>query len=138
LSEYRDPRVLVVRNPTRLGPAGARNVGLELAASPYVAFFDSDDVADPRRLEVQMAFFRRRADAGLLAARVAIVDEEGRPDGNVRGPTADPALLAPTLLFRNDLATSTIVAKRDVVGGERFDTSLPVASDYDMWLRVAN
>src|SRR5439155_27276450 len=40
------------------------------------------------------------------------------------------------LLFGNCLATSTVVVDGGVLGVERFDVTLAVASDYDMWSRL--
>jgi hypothetical protein len=83
-----------------------------------------------------MAFVRRRPAVGLLAARIAVIDEHGEATGEVRGHDADEAAIAPTMLFWNCLATSTIVVDRALVAGERFDPALTIGSDYDMWLRL--
>jgi glycosyltransferase involved in cell wall biosynthesis len=138
LARCDDPRILVIRNPAPVGPAAARNMGLDLARSRHVAFFDSDDVADLRRLEVQMAFLSHHPDVGLLAGRVSVVDDQGQPAGDLWGHDGPAATIASTMLFRNCLATSTIVADRAAIGDQRFDSTLPLASDYDMWLRLVD
>ena len=51
LEELRDERIQVVASP-HLGPAGARNRGLQVASAPLVAYLDSDNVWRPDFLRV--------------------------------------------------------------------------------------
>lgn len=44
------PRVIVRRLPTNRGPSVARNIGLELSNSPWVAILDADDFFRPGRM----------------------------------------------------------------------------------------
>lgn len=136
LRRFTDPRLQVLANRERLGPAGARNRGLDEAVSKYVAFHDGDDIAHSNRLEAQLAFLAARPDVRLVAACIRVIDDAGRPTGVVWGHADEGASLAASMLFRNGLATSTIVAERDFIGRDRFDASLTVASDYEMWLRL--
>jgi glycosyltransferase involved in cell wall biosynthesis len=136
LRRFTDCRVRVIRSHEQLGPAGARNVGLEEAQSRYVAFVDSDDVAARRLLEAQVGYLQAHREVKLVATRVAVVDENGQPTGALWGHEGDPGTIAPSMLFANRLATSSIAVDRAFIRDERFDRTLPVASDYDMWLRL--
>jgi glycosyl transferase family 2 len=138
LSRYTDSRLTVLRQSYGQGPAAARNRALDAARTPYVAFMDSDDVAEPHRFEVQVRTMQRRPDIGLLGGRIAVIDADARATPEVRGYAGPDAALSASLLFRNGIATSTVMIAADALGAERFDPSLAVASDYDMWLRVAN
>lgn len=136
LRGYSDRRVRILLNPDRLGVAGARNRALAVTDTRYVAFLDSDDVALPRRLEIQMAFLRAHDDVQLVASRVAVIDEGGSPTGTVWGHDAGDDAIPSSMLFTNSLATSTIVVERNLLREERFDASLNPGEDYDMWLRL--
>lgn len=59
----------MVRHPTSLGPAAARNTGLAAAATPLVAFLDSDVVPEPSWLPPLLAAFEDPA-VGLVALRI--------------------------------------------------------------------
>ena len=52
-----DPRIKIVRLSQNVGPAGARNAGIEASSGDYLAFLDSDDVWLPDKLARQRAKF---------------------------------------------------------------------------------
>ncbi|MEV5408204.1 mycofactocin biosynthesis glycosyltransferase MftF [Thermopolyspora sp. NPDC052614] len=60
--------------PRNLGPAGARNAGLARVRTPYVAFVDSDVVADPEALALLLRHFHDPRVAAV-APRVLGLDE---------------------------------------------------------------
>jgi glycosyltransferase involved in cell wall biosynthesis len=64
LGTLHDPRIVTRRAENNLGPSGARNLGIELARAPVVAFLDSDDAYLPGRLSVPLAALR--ADPSLV------------------------------------------------------------------------
>jgi glycosyltransferase involved in cell wall biosynthesis len=80
----------VVRAPHRLTVGAARNFGLELVTTPYVLFWDADDLMLPGTLR----FLRERigSDARLVAVATAIV--EGEPPVRHRWPPRWSAGLA--------------------------------------------
>lgn len=57
-----DPRIRVVHLEYNQGPAAARNVGIDMAAAPVLAFLDSDDIYLEARLSVPLAAFDREPD----------------------------------------------------------------------------
>jgi glycosyltransferase involved in cell wall biosynthesis len=136
LSRYADRRLRVIRNTVRIGAAGARNRGLDLADTRYVAFFDSDDVAHPQRLEIQTAFLRAHPDVHFVASRVSVIDERGVPTGAVWGHEWAADAIPSAMLFANGLATSTVLVERALMLNERFNQALDPVEDYDMWLRL--
>jgi GT2 family glycosyltransferase len=92
------PEVHVVRLPENLG-AVARNLGTELAGTPYVAFADDDSWWEPGSLELAVKILDDHPRVGLLAARILLGADEIedpicqemehsplRPDGDQPGP----------------------------------------------------
>jgi glycosyltransferase involved in cell wall biosynthesis len=68
--------VELVRAPRRLTVGAARNLGLERVRTPYVVFWDADDVMLPGTLRVLRE--RLRSDSSLVAAAAAILEDEPR------------------------------------------------------------
>lgn len=62
LGSLEDARIRVVHSEHNLGPSGARNMGIDLATAPVLAFLDSDDIYLEGRLSVPLAVFDREPD----------------------------------------------------------------------------
>lgn len=134
---FGDRRIRIFTTDKNTGPAGARNLGLDSALGAFIAFADADDIAQPHRLATQLGVLDREPALGFIGSRVEVIDTTGAPTGELWGYTGPDEQLAPTLLFRNVLATSTLLFRREVIGSARFRTDLPVASDYELWARLA-
>ena len=130
----------VLRHDVARGPAAARNAGLAAAATPLVAFLDSDVVPEPGWLEPLLA---RLADpaVGLAAPRIValppvtrVAGPRTRPCGRrwTSGPTRRWSCPAP--------AWPTCRARRCWCGAPPsepgFDERMQVAEDVDLVLRL--
>ena len=121
-------RVLPVSPAGGSGPA--RNVGVQAAASEWIAFLDSDDEWDNDHLESLRA---------VASDRVLVSAPSRSASGLVRGIESDRTTeLTSRDVYAavNSLVTSGTAVRRDVlldVGGFR---PLPRAQDFDCWLRI--
>ena len=131
------PEVRVISTP-RNGVAKARNIGMDVASSDYVAFKDADDFWAPNHLETLACAIRRFPDAGLVATgagsrRFPLEDLLARePSAGPRFP-AFPRCVSARMprqvdIFRESAArpmaftSSSIAVKRSVIveSGLRF------------------
>jgi glycosyltransferase involved in cell wall biosynthesis len=62
LATLDDPRIRVTLSEHSQGPSAARNIGIDMATAPVLAFLDSDDVYCRDRLSVPLAVFDREPD----------------------------------------------------------------------------
>ncbi|PXY27323.1 glycosyltransferase family 2 protein [Prauserella muralis] len=120
LVREQQPGVRVVSAPENRA-AAARNLGVEAAGTPYVAFSDDDSWWAPGALARAEALFAEHPRLGLLAGRT-LVGEQNRPDPvcelMAKSPLGTPPG-APGPLVLGFLACSAIV-RRDAfldVGG---------------------
>lgn len=134
----RDERFRVLRLP-HAGIVPALNEGLRHCRAPWVARFDSDDVAEPRRLELQLPLLE--ADP-----RLAVVDGQVEFFGDVAEGNRHYAAWVNSMVEPEDIDRELLVEcpvvhpaatlrKEAVlaVGGYR-DGDFP--EDYDLWLRL--
>ncbi len=136
LGRVSDPRLRVLRQ-ARLGLTLSLSRALGLARGALVARLDADDVALPERFARQRAFLAAHPDIGLLGTGAREVDAAGREVALVV-PPADDAAIRRALIRRNPFVHSSVMARREAVlraGG--YDATLPVAQDYDLWMRLA-
>lgn len=136
LAAVRDARLRVHRQaPSGLTPA--LNRALALARAELIARLDADDRALPERFARQRAFLAARPEVGLLGTGAREIDGAGRDVRVVRPPTDDAAIRR-VLIRANPFVHSSVMARRALVeraGG--YDERLPVAQDYDLWMRMA-
>ena len=136
LATFRDPRLRVEHQPPS-GLTRSLNRALALARAPLVARLDADDVALPDRLACQRAFLYAHPDIGLLGTGAREVDVSGREVRRVSPPEKD-ADIRRALIRRNPFVHSSVMMRRHLVerlGG--YDETLPVAQDYDLWMRMS-
>lgn len=94
------------------GPAAARNRGIELANTRYVAFLDSDDEHVPTTLETLCAALDAEPSAVLAFGDATVVTPDGREPHGLFGPRVDMARVASPLhggLFALNDATDTLL-----------------------------
>lgn len=88
-----DPRFRVVRLPVRSGLGAARNAGLDLVRTRYVAFLDADDRFAPRALERLVSTLERSGSDFALGAYVRL---RPGPDGGYATAPVQPWVVAAT------------------------------------------
>jgi glycosyltransferase involved in cell wall biosynthesis len=120
------------------GAARARNVGVARSTAPLVAFLDADDQWLPGKLEKQLARFAADPELGVVCARRVVIDECGR-----ELPTRPAALRRGEVLgdlFRDNFIcfSSAVVRRAALTAVGPFDESLALASEYELWLRIAS
>ncbi len=127
----------LVALPVNLGPSGARNAGLQAAASPLVAFVDSDCEPRPGWLAPLLGHFDDPVVAAVAPRVVPAGDHAGRAfsqyeavrspldlgptAGQVRPRTPIPFIPSAALIVRSDLATGAALFDPALRGGEDVD-----------------
>ena len=56
VEQYKNEKFIIIKNSENIGPGISRNMGIEKAKGKYIAFIDSDDIWNERKLEYQLKF----------------------------------------------------------------------------------
>jgi teichuronic acid biosynthesis glycosyltransferase TuaG len=137
-----DARVRYLRTDHNFGgPAGPRNLGVEHARAPWVAFCDADDLWHPRKLLLQLAC-ARATQARLVCTAIEDFADGTDPEISLRQVSEQPEhrqLGHVQTMLKNRIATSSVLCRRaaiEAAGGFDTDRSLVAVEDYDLWLRL--
>lgn len=131
-----DARFRIITQANR-GLVASLNRGIAEARGSLIARIDSDDIAEPGRLEAQVEFMRAHPKVAVVGSAIRIIDQDGVP-GKRLGYPCKPSDVAADMARGCALAHSAVMMRRDVVqavGGYR--ESFRHAEDYDLWLRLA-
>ena len=129
--------VRVVSLPENVGPSGARNHGVRLAQTRFVAFLDDDDAWLPAKVGRQLGYLKG-SGANLVCGRAEVIDSRGvlLPE---RWTTYPESLTWPGVLFRNPVqGPGSALVRRDAllaVGG--FPEKFRIGEDWLLWARIA-
>jgi glycosyltransferase involved in cell wall biosynthesis len=137
LEEFADePRVRVLTQQNQ-GQPKAKNAGLRAARGRYIAFCDADDYWLPNKLDRQVPLLEKSAKVGVVYSTIVRLD----PDGSLHSRASRPMFkgrILDEMFVRNIVPFGTALVRRecfDQVG--RFDESIPMGIDWDLWLRIA-
>lgn len=118
------------------GPAAARNLGVEAAAAPLIAFLDSDDLWNPDKLARQVAYMRDHCDCAISQCDELWIRNGRRVNPGLRHRKRAGDIFIDSL--RTCLVSpSAVIMKTSLfrdLGG--FDETMRAAEDYDLWLRI--
>ena len=132
---FSEPRLRCIRTDG-VGQSRAKNLGIQLSSAPLIAFLDGDDEWLLNKLERQLPLFVD-ADVGVVYSHRVTMDESGNDIERATSPLVRGRIYD-DLLRANPICFSSVIVRRQVfeaVG--MFDPNLPLAIDYDLWLRVA-
>lgn len=134
-----DPRIRVISRSNG-GVSSARNLGVETASAPLVAFLDADDLWDRQKLSAHCALHHAQPDLVASYARIAFIatDATGLDGARTLSSLVANPLGLMAVLGENPVCTaSNLVVRRDAFlacGG--FDAGLGFAEDQELVARL--
>ena len=124
---------VILDRPLPLGRCRAALV--ERAKSEFIACIDADDLADPRRLTVQIAYLVARPDLVALGCIPEIIDEAGAELDAWYYPESD-AEIRWRSNWQTSLNASSVVFRRSAVLRAGNYRDIDFGEDLDLWMRL--
>jgi len=133
VQEKGESRIRLLRQPSNMGAALARNRGLWEAKGRYIAYLDADDLWMPEKLERELRFLKEK-DAAFVFTGYEFADERGRGTGKV-------VHVPETLSYRQALSnttifTTTVMFDTGKISKEQLEMPVIKSEDTALWFRV--
>jgi len=136
ISTFTDSRIRYYQNDGNKGLTFVRNRLIYLSNCKYIAFLDSDDIAEKTRLEIQYNVLKSNVNIGLVSSSVKSLNENGEYDNRSWKFDLNSVSLKIHLLFYNPIVTSSVMFKTEDLPTEIFRNGYPPCEDYDLWVRM--
>lgn len=119
------------------GDAAARNRLIELADGKYISFLDSDDLLGEDAIERMVGAIPDGAEDVIVYGPYVAIDQDGNICKRKRKKLYSGNITE--CLFENILVHScgSMFPLKVIREAKGFDVSLPICSDYDLWLRLS-
>jgi glycosyltransferase involved in cell wall biosynthesis len=127
-----------IRLDNNRGVSGARNIGIKNSIAPWIAFLDSDDYWLSKKLKIQMEFIYNNPKTIACQTEEVWIRNGRRVNPRVKHkkPSGDIFYRSLKLCLVSPSSVAINRSVFDEIGF--FDESLPVAEDYDLWLRLSS
>ena len=132
--QRKDKRVFLLSTDRRVGPAGARNLGISQANGEFIAIMDADDISVEDRLKKQLEFIRA-SGADLVGSAYFEIDAAGALVGEKNMPQRHTDVLRTASLF-SPVNGPTVFARSEVLRNHRYDERFRFGEDYRLWVTL--
>jgi glycosyltransferase involved in cell wall biosynthesis len=138
IRSFSDPRIRYLENDGNRGVIFTLNRGIQSCKAPLLARMDADDIALPDRIEKQFEFMQTHPNAAVVASKVALINEQGKPIGYWKEDNAHSTLqeIREFLPVNNCIAHPSIMARTSIMTEMTYMNHQTGAEDYDLWLRI--
>lgn len=112
------------------GGDAAGNVGFALAKGEYIARMDSDDIADPIRLEKQVRYMQTHKTIDVLGSCAEVINAKGEVTGEKNVPLTHKEILQEFFTFHPMIHPTVMVRRSSIIGNVLYSQQLPSNNDY--------
>ena len=135
IRQFNDPRIRVIFLDQNQGLVRARNRLVDEARGKYIAFLDSDDVAMPSRLQMQVDFLEK-GEADLCgSAYYSLYEGKGKTKASKERYT--DADIRALITVSSPLCNPAVMGKAEMFKQFPYSAGKDYAEDYSLWAQLA-
>ena len=128
----KDARIKIIVNSKNIGAGPSRNKAIEIARGDFLAFLDSDDIWEKKKIEIQIKFMLEN-NFDFSCTSYFIIDEFD----NIIDFRRTRQILTYSMLLKScDVGLSTVMLKRKLITAESQFVDLKTKEDFVLWLNI--
>jgi L-malate glycosyltransferase len=139
LESFQDERIRIITNQTNIGVVKTLLKAIEQCKGDYIARMDSDDIALPQRLMLEVNILEQKKEVGVVFGFVELIDIYGNTTGvwkEDRDHISDREIKS-NLYSTNCLANPTMMMRRELALRYPPNSGFIVSEDWAQWLVMA-
>ncbi|MGK0288616.1 MAG: glycosyltransferase involved in cell wall biosynthesis [bacterium] len=130
------PHIKLIQNSQNEGVSYSRNLGVANATGNWIAFLDSDDQWQKKKLEKQVQFIQENPDIQILQTEEIWI-RNGKQVNPPKKYKKEQGWIYEKSLTLCTISPSSVILTKELFEQEQgFDTQLRACEDYDLWLRI--
>lgn len=135
VSNFKDKRIVYIKNVQNIGLASTLNLGITLAKSRFIARMDQDDIANVDRLRLQYGSLEKKPQIGVCGTNFHSFGVGGEQKSTY--PLNHDEIFT-NLLFHNCIAHPTVMFRKSLLVGKdiMYDARFDWAEDFELWTRL--
>jgi glycosyltransferase involved in cell wall biosynthesis len=140
INSFNDPRIKLFKIHNEGVIAASRNLGLKHALGEYIAFLDSDDWWQPKKLEESIKYLGQGADVVYHDLFWVTRPDQSFFWRRTRGRNLKNPVFYDLIKNGTTLCNSSVVVRKELlktINGLCEEENMVGAEDYDAWLRIA-
>ena len=126
------PNYRIIINNKNIGAGLSRNIGINFAKGELIAFCDADDLWHKNKLMVQVNYMKKK-EINFCHTSYNVINYYGKIIGNFRVASK---LNYNSLLKSCDIATSSVIIKKDILKNIKLFSNFKTKEDYSLWLKI--
>lgn len=134
LKVIKDERIKLLLNDENKGLPYSLNLAIDNSTGEYIARMDSDDIAEPYRIEKQVEYLEKHKE-------IAICGTEARLFGTQKGLKKiylkNKEEIKVQLLFKATLIHPTVMGRKEIFKEYKYNEKYIVAQDFELWSRIS-
>ncbi len=127
-----DKRIKLIVNKKNLGVARSRNIGIRKSKYKYIAFIDSDDLWNKKKLDKQINFIKKNK-CKICHTSYEIINENNKKIGYREAKTFNSKN---ELLKSCDIGLSTVLMEKKILKKNLKFPPLKTKEDFVLWLKI--
>jgi glycosyltransferase involved in cell wall biosynthesis len=137
ISSYSDPRIVSLENETNKGLIYSLNRGLSVSKGKYIARMDADDIALPKRFQIQFDYMETHPEIGICGSNIEAFFNTNNKRIPIRFPETDELIRVFTF-FQSSFSHPSVMMKRETLVNNKLSYPLQYlhAEDAALWIEL--
>jgi glycosyltransferase involved in cell wall biosynthesis len=137
IQSYNDPRIRLIQNSQNKGIPYTRNIAIREARGKYLVLMDADDIASPKRIELQVAYLENHLEIDAVGSYYIKFTETSKK--KIAPPFISPKDLQMMMIFFDPIANPSSTVRVESIKKYKlsYHPNYFVAQDYDFWARLS-